>query len=177
MLKTVITILRCQPPTKAHEMIIQKVEGLAEEMSARPFVFLSKSEGSSKNPLPYSYKLELMKSCFGDIFYGGPEKEVVGYLKFLNSSHYSDISIVCGSDRKYGYEMLLKNYNHKDFNFNVFQVISEYRTDKSISGTKMRQFAVDNDWESFFKNLPSTLRNDAEKARILYSYLQELINR
>ena len=74
--------------------------------------------------------------------------------------------MVAGSDRVLEFKKLIKTYNGKDYNFDVVEVISAGSRDpdaegvSGASGTKMREFARNNDYKSFKQNLMTGTREN-----------------
>jgi hypothetical protein len=66
----VATMGRLQPPTRGHELLVDKVKQLASEMGADHRIFPSTKEGGDtpkeekKNPLPFKTKVKYLKKFF-----------------------------------------------------------------------------------------------------------------
>jgi hypothetical protein len=85
---------------------------------------------------------------------------------------YTDLILVAGSDRESMFN-LLQDYNHKNYEYNSIEFVSAGERDPDspgvagISGTKMREAAVANDFATFQKGLPDSI--SAEGAQQLMS--------
>lgn len=170
--KTVVfTFGRFQPPTVGHELLFQLVYTTAMGMGgAHPVVFVSRSQDKKKNPLSVEQRIHYLKMMYPDIDFvpapvGGDAAGVMGIAKQLSSKGYKNYRIdnlvmVVGSDRHDTFEKLLTKYNGKDFNFKTVRVLTagdmRHRDDPGVagmSGTKLRDAALRNDYFSFRKGL------------------------
>lgn len=151
----VFTFGRFNPPTRGHGKLVETVERIAKELNADPFVFVSQSHDSKKNPLTYQDKIVFMRKFFPDANIVDNERiknpfNATGYL----GSHlkYTDVVLVCGSDRVQEYE---RNYSHPDKFFDSFKIVSAGERDPDsdnilgMSGTKARQAAANNNLGAF----------------------------
>ena len=165
--KTVVfTFGRMNPPTIGHQKLVDKVKAAAKTVNGDPKIFLSHSEDSSKNPLPYSVKVALAKKAFGNIVTQSKSKNIIDILKELSRSYHNAILVV-GSDRVADFDRMVKNYNGKDFTFESVRVISAGERDpdaegaSGMSASKMRAAAKSDDLASFKKGLPQKLQSMA----------------
>lgn len=157
----VVAFGRFSPPTKGHAKVVDKVIQQAKSVGGDPMVYVSHTEDKKKNPLSYNTKVELLSKATKGIVKKDPEKKVKNIfdlLKFIDGK-YDVVYVVAGSDRVSDYQSKLDQYNGKDFTFKEIHAVSAGERDpdaddtSGISGTKMRQFVVDGDYESFKKNL------------------------
>ena len=65
MSKTVFAFGRMNPPTIGHEKLADKVASEAKRRGAMPHIYLSHTQNSKKDPLPYSLKIAVAKKAFG----------------------------------------------------------------------------------------------------------------
>jgi len=142
----VFAFMRANPPTQGHRLIVDTVERIANQRKGDPFIFLSHSEDPANNPLPYKEKLEFMRRvCPQGNFVDGTEQliknpfQASGYLgSFLK---YTDIILVCGSDRVNEYQSRFKDPLKY---FDTFEVVSAGERDPDqegiagMSGTRAR---------------------------------------
>lgn len=177
--KTVVfTFGRMNPPTIGHQKLVDKVRATAKVVNGDPKIFLSHSEDSSKNPLPYSVKVALAKKAFGNIVTQSRSKNIIDILKELSRSYHNAILVV-GSDRVVDFDRMVKNYNGKDFTFKSVRVVSAGERDpdaegaEGMSASKMRAAAKADDIRSFKKGLPQKLQSMAPG---LMSTLQSKMN-
>ena len=159
----VISFGRINPPTIGHEKLVNKINDIAEVLDADPAVYLSHTQDSKRNPLPYLSKFFIASSAFGYPVKMSPANTIVKVMQDLES-HYDNIVYVCGSDRVEEFEKLLHTYNGKDYNFKSIMVVSAGERDPDsddvdgMSATKMRQAAKDGAIETFTSGLPDALK-------------------
>lgn len=164
----IMTFGRFNPPTVGHEKLINKAKALQEKMGGDLFVFVSKSQKTPRDPVPYHKKLSFLKKCFRGVIF--PKIDTVrtpfDVLKHLSDKGYKRVFFVTGSDRIKEFETKIRKYiNHDNpelsLNFDQFQMINAGKRNPDtpgitgVSGTKMREFAKNNDFESFKKFSPS----------------------
>lgn len=124
-------------------------------------VFVSHTEDKKKNPLSYKTKVALLSKATKGVVKNDPEKKVKNIFDLLKEidGKFDIVYVVAGSDRVNEYQVKLDQYNGKDYSFKEIHAISAGERDpdaddtSGISGTKMRQFVVDGDYDSFKKNL------------------------
>ena len=169
MKKAVLTFGRMNPFTKGHEENIKQVEAEAKRQGAEPFVFLSHSQDKKKNPLDYNLKSKILHRLFPKSVKLDPNKEVIHMFSALRKLYlegYTDITIMVGDDRdEEGTDYKKYNGNEKNYTFTSITTKSSGARTEGISGTKMREYAAENDFESFKKNLPSKI-TEAEAKQV-----------
>jgi len=155
---------RMNPPTIGHEKLVNKVVQTARGKGT-PFVFLTHSQDSKKNPLSANDKIKFARNAFGNVVQPAPGKTLIDVMKHLQKS-FKEVIMVAGSDRVEEFKRLLNKYNGKDFNFDSINVVSAGDRDpdaegaSGMSASKMRKAAIDNKFTEFKKGLPSRMRND-----------------
>lgn len=164
---------RLNPPTSGHDTVIKEVKETAKEKGGTPFFYLSASQDPDKNPLKLVTKLAWVKKIWPGLKFAGG-KHVIDIVKSLDGK-FDVLYFIAGSDRVTEYTTLLNKYNGKEFNFQEIHVVKAgtTRTDNganSISASKMRQFAKDNDLKKFAAGLPSSIRSMAK------ALMQDVIN-
>lgn len=169
-MKTVVfTFGRMNPPTSGHEKLYNKVLEIAESNNAIPMFFASKTQDNKKNPLLYEDKIEFLRSVLGDkVYHNGDKRTVFDILKSFVDEGFQQVIFVVGSDRVDQFQKMVEPYvgMGKDlpFEFHVESAgerdLNDIDSDVGISGTKMRQFVTEGDFESFKKWLPSNTTND-----------------
>lgn len=158
---------RFAPPTKAHHHVYDRVISVK---GAKPFMFASSKTGDPKNPLTPQQKLPFLKKMF-------PAATVAivsgGYIEaFKKVSPADKLVIVVGGDRVDVVEKLANKYNHKEYDFDEIEVINAgSRQHDTLSATKMRQWAISGDVDSFFKGCSDKL-SKADKQK-LYDLTRE----
>ena len=158
----VISFGRMNPISKGHEAHVNFVRNLSIEHEADPMVFLSKSEGDHRNPIPYKEKLKYARKAFGSIIKHTPHKNIIEILKHLNKS-YNHMHVVVGNDRHDEFGTLLQKYNGKEYNYKKLKVHSSGARDPAVSGTHMRRSVATNDMETFSSSLPDKLKPHAQE--------------
>lgn len=172
------TFGRMNSPTIGHGKLLDK---LASEAGRNPYkVFLSQTQDSKKNPLPYLDKVKYVRKMFPkharQILINKKIFTPFEALTQLYNEGYRKVVMVAGSDRVDEYRKRLNMYNgekskHGFYNFkDGIQVISAGERDpdaegaEGASGTKQRKFAKDNDFTRFAQSLPKAMSNaDAKK--------------
>ena len=163
----VFTFGRYQPPTKGHLKVWKKVgdtEGDAH------YIYTSHTKDKKKNPLDYNTKVGLIKSALKENnidaeVVESEAKTIIDVVVDIANKGFTDIIFVGGSDRLNDIVTLIQKYNDvpnkegNSYHFDTIEGVSAGERDpdsdslEGISGTKIRQFALDNDFESFKNNL------------------------
>tara|TARA_B100000614_G_scaffold206662_1_gene188830 strand:- start:22 stop:567 length:546 start_codon:yes stop_codon:yes gene_type:complete len=157
------TFGRFNPPTIGHEKLIRAVEKNAG--SDDYLIYPSQTFKQPKNPLPYDYKVEIMKKMFpwAKIETAACCNTIIKVAQDMMMKDYSDIVMVVGSDRVGDFDKLLTKQNKIDYTFNTIKVVSagERDPDKDgatgMSASKMREAAAQGKFTDFAKGIPSTL--------------------
>ena len=173
--KTVVFAFgRFQCPTTGHEILINAVDKTAKSYNADAVIYASKTQDKKKNPLTVEQKIHYLKLMFphSNFKAANPqERTFMEVAKELNKK-YKNLIMIAGSDRVDSFEKLLNQYNGVDFHYDSIQVVSAGERDpdaddaSGMSGTKMRNLALDNDFAEFKKGLPHTLK-DADAKQLL----------
>ena len=163
----VFTFGRYQPPTKGHLKVWKKVgdtEGDAH------YIYTSHTKDKKKNPLDYNTKVGLIKSALKENNINAEvveseAKTIIDVVVDIADKGFTDIIFVGGSDRLNDIVTLIQKYNDvpnkegNSYHFDTIEGVSAGERDpdsdslEGVSGTKIRQFALDNDFESFKDNL------------------------
>ena len=171
MKSVVFSFGRMNPPTVGHEKLVDKIQAVAKANKADARLFLSRTEGDDKNPLPYSDKLKLAKMAFPGIVQDTPKSMYpagfIGLLKMLEDK-YDKVIIVVGSDRLPNIKALANKYNGSEYKFEEIDVVSAGERDpdeegvSGMSASKMRAAAKAGDLAKFKSGLPSRLKSAAK---------------
>ena len=169
MKKVVFTFGRFNPITVGHGKLIEKVIKLADGSDHR--IYASHTEDNSKNPLPYERKVSYLRKLFPQANITTDPKAVTVYAicRILSDQGYKDVTLVVGGDRISDFEKVrsyIRRETDKDFDptkhylFEKFNIVSAgERTGKdtiaAASGTKMREYARANDFDSFLRDTPT----------------------
>ena len=162
----VFTFGRFNPPTLGHEKLLNKVASIRAD---NYFIYLRRSEDSSKNPLAFRTKVAVMKRMFprhaGHIVVSNSNK-VFDILIELYKKGFTDLTMVVGSDRVREFDSIIKKYNgvkgkaHGYYEFDSVNIVSAGERDPDAEGamgmsaSKMRAAAKKKDFTSFKKGLP-----------------------
>jgi nicotinic acid mononucleotide adenylyltransferase len=159
---------RMNPPTAGHEKLIMKVQSIAKRIKGDAVIYVSASQDKNKNPLDARTKIKYLQPLYRDVKFiaaGGNTRTFMEVLKNAFNKKYSDVYMIGGSDRVSEFKKLMTTYNGKDYDFDKTEVMSAGERDpdaqgtSGISGTKMRLFAVKNDYNSFRKGLPTKMKD------------------
>tara|TARA_Y100001973_G_C5199312_1_gene336483 strand:- start:1915 stop:3033 length:1119 start_codon:yes stop_codon:yes gene_type:complete len=160
----VVAFCRMNPPTKGHEQLFRKVKEVAETVgSDYGKVFLSSKQDKTNNPLSHSEKIkyiQLLLPKLGRMINTNKSVfDIISMAKFIESIGYTELVVVCGSDRVSEFKNRLNKYNGIEYNFNSISIKTSGNRDpdsndvSGISGTKMRQWAIKGNDTEFKANL------------------------
>ena len=171
----VFTFGRLNPPTIGHGKLI---DAMAKQQSknsgSKMHIFVSHSQDAKKNPLSYNKKVAYIRKMFPKYAKNvltSKARTIFEVAVALHDKGYKAIVMVVGSDRVAEFEKLLNEYNgvesrHGYYGFDNIEVVSAGERDPDAEGatgmsaSKMRAAAVEGDFESFKKGLPSTFKDD-----------------
>jgi len=174
----VLAFGRMNPITTGHEKLVDAVKSVAKKHGATPFVVISHSQDAKKNPLSAGQKLQFAKKFFTDVNLSTSDTtapNIFAQASKLYKQGYTHLHIVGGSDRVEEYKTIMNKYNgvkgdHGFYEFKNIMVHSAGERDPDaegatgMSGTKMREAAKNNDFNTFKKGVPShATPGDAKK--------------
>ena len=165
----VITFGRAAIPTKGHQVLFDAVNSIAKKEHATPMIYLSHSFDKKKNPVDYDTKVDYLTKCgIKSIIKSSEVKTIFDVLNKLEKEKYEKVIFVVGSDRVDSIRKAVLPYlgvggvNNLSFDFDVVSAGErDPDSDESvsgISGSKMRQYVVDNDFGSFSKWVAGPVR-------------------
>lgn len=156
---------RMNPPTIGHEKLVNVIAS----QKADPFLFVTQTQKPKTDPLPFNIKLEFAKVAFPNVTVGDANvKTIIQALQKIESMGYDNLIYVAGSDRVESFNELLNNYNGKDYTFKSIKVVSAGERDpdaegaEGMSASKMREAAMEGNFEAFAQGLPRGLQNNAK---------------
>ena len=169
---------RLQPPTIGHELLVNEVKQVAQQHGCPYVIYVSKTVGKTpaeklKNPLTIDQKMGYLQKMFPGTNFA-PATDVirtpVEAARYLNQK-YQNLIMVAGGSRAEEFEKLLNDYNGRDYNFNSIKVIKIDRDPDAddasgMSGTKMRQAAAADDFETFKQGMPGSI-DDATAQQLM----------
>ena len=163
---------RFNVPTIGHGILAKKVVDTAKSVKADHIVYASRTQDAKKNPLDVDTKVKYLKKMFPGINFKAANEDVRTFIEMaakLSEEGYKNLVMIAGSDRIDEYQKLLDKYNGKDFKFNSIKVVSAGERDPDadgaagMSGTKMREAAIKNDFKAFRSGIPKTLSDKETK--------------
>ena len=163
--KAVLAFGRLNPPTIGHAKLVDAIKA----QDGDHYLFLSQTQKPKTDPLDFATKTKFAKQYFPGINIGHPSvRTPVDALVMLQKLGYTDVIFIAGSDRVEGFQKLFDTYNGKPdkqgnipFKFTTLKVVSAGERDpdadgaEGMSASKMRQAAMQNDFESFSKGTPN----------------------
>ena len=157
------TFGRFNPPTIGHEKLIKAVANAAG--SGDYLIYPSQSFKKPDNPLPYDYKVDIMKKMFpwAKIESAACCNTIMKVAQDMMMKENTDIVMVVGSDRVADFDKLLQKQNRIDYSFSTIKVISAGERDPDAAGasgmsaSKMRDAAKNLKTSDFLKGIPDTL--------------------
>ena len=166
----VVVFGRFNPPTVGHQKLLKAAASEARKQSADLKIYPSRTQDPKKNPLDPGVKIHFMKKMFPDyeenIINDSDAKTIFDALTAAYGDQYSNVTIVVGQDRLSELQGLAQKYNGSElYAFDNIVVISGGARDPDaddvtgMSASKLRSFASGDDFESFAKGLPETLKN------------------
>ena len=164
---SVFTFGRYQPPTKGHLRVWEKV---ADTEGDAHYIYTSHTKDKKRNPLDYNTKIGLIKSALKEHninaeVIDSEAKTIIDVVVDIASKGYNNLIFVGGSDRLDDMVSLIRKYNDKpnaegnSYHFDSIEGVSAGERDpdsnnvEGVSGTKLRQMAIDGDFEGFKNNL------------------------
>ena len=154
----VLSFGRMNPPTIGHQKLMKKLVEVSKKEDGVSMLFLSHTQDKKKNPLSYQDKLKFVRSNTpqGLRVMESPARTIYEVIESLVKQGFVNIVVVCGSDRVEEFSRIEK-YKDK-MGFSTFKIISSGERDadsdnleNSISASKMREYAKNEDYENFAK--------------------------
>jgi hypothetical protein len=149
---------RMNPPTAGHSKVVDKVKSHADKIGANHAVVVSHSQNNKTDPLHHEHKKEYLRHIHPDVNFEHSTKDhphFLAQLKKFNQEGHTHATMVVGSDRVKQFKALAHKYNGKEYNYKKINILSAGHRDPDaegvagISGTKMRNHASGNDYNSF----------------------------
>lgn len=168
---------RYNPPTTGHQLLIDKLINTAKEKGADAFLIPTHTVDKKKNPLTVDEKINILKQMSSGVTVLNTGKTLVDALKDLQSRGYTTIYQVAGSDRIPEFTHIRDTYNNKPnkageipFAFERYEIVSSGDRDpdsegiEGMSASKLREFALNNDYKSFQAGMSPSVSDVAKKA-------------
>ena len=147
--RAVFAFGRFQPPTKGHLKIVDAVNEHAKEIRGDGMIFVSQTQDKKgRNPLAYREKADLMKQLMpsANIIIDEKVKTAWNVLEKLDEMDYTEVYLVCGSDRMEEYTKRWLPYAEETFEkagivSAGFRDPDDEKSAAGMSGTKAREAA------------------------------------
>ena len=184
----VFTFARMNPPTKGHARLITKVQETAQELGARDFIFLSRSNDTDKNPLSFEQKSHFLNAFFPKInimneSYTDADGEVkyinnpVNALEYLLHEGYTSFVLVAGGDRVESFKRPFEFIKDKlpELNLKEYKIVSAGDRDtddeiSKVSATQARDAVKAGNYNLFVTLIPES---DDMIQKSLYEQIQQ----
>lgn len=175
MTNYVISFVRMNGVTKGHLKLMDKLVALGKQHNATPMLFLSHSQDKKKNPLSYDDKIKIVKSVApsGLKVVNSEAKNIFDVMKATVKLGAKNLLIVAGSDRVKEFQRFTKYAD--ELNLDSIEIVSAGDRDPDsnsvagMSGTKLRQTAIDGDYEAFKK---AAATKDEKMTRMMYDKIR-----
>ena len=168
---------RNNPMTTGHLLLWEEVSKVPADYH---FIYTSHTQDKKKNPLDYDTKANIIERCIKDYnlnaeFVRTEARTYIDVLVDLFQKGFNNIIVVAGNDRLEDLVTLAQKYNdvpNKEGNAYHFDSITGHEAGdrdpdsdgvNGISGTKMRQFIKDGDFNSFCEFFPVKDENVAKE--------------
>jgi hypothetical protein len=165
----VFTFGRFNPPfTSGHYENFQFLQKFGKKNKMDPIVYTSSTQNEKKNPLNFNDKVKYLQLGMPNgvlVSKDGTLKNAFQILEdLIKNKKYQRIAFVVGADRVSDFQSMKKYATQwsEEQGFEVeFQVVESGKRKPGVSGTAMRNFAKDNDFESFKNGLAKSLQKYA----------------
>lgn len=167
-MKAIFTFGRMNPVTKGHAKLVQKVLSESREGNADHFIFVSQTNASPNNPLPWEYKMRVLETIYPGVNIARDKKIKTPYqaLEHLAET-YSEITFIVGDDRMNNFKSMhdyAKVWGVRQFEIkSAGRRIAESKGDESASGSKARQLAREGNYKAFCELMPARLSDDIKR--------------
>ena len=167
-LKTVVFCFgRNNPPQKGHQALWEFVNKEALKTKGDGMIFTSWTQNPKKNPLSPKDKIEIIKKVTKPLKKikvsedSGLRTPFQILEKLVKELHYKRIIFVVGADRKNDFNAM-KKYVTDWSKGEASIAIKGFEAERigNYSGTNMRKYASENNYEDFKEGSPTTLKED-----------------
>lgn len=168
---------RYNPPTTGHQLLIDKLTATAKEKQADAFLIPTHTVDKKKNPLSVDEKINILRQMSPGVTVLESGKTLVDALKDLQNRGYTTVYQVAGSDRIPEFTHIRDTYNNKPnkageipFAFQTYEIVSSGDRDpdsegvEGMSASKLRGFALNNDYNSFKEGMSPAVDDNTKKA-------------
>lgn len=146
---------RFNPPTTGHRVLINKMIQDARKRKADPYIVLTHTQDTKKNPLSVKEKRNIMSIIYPEVTIWTTSKEkpkATDIVKRLRNNHYTDIRMMVGSDRA-------KSFDWVGIPVNSGGQRNNKPGASGMSATKARLAAVTGNTRAFRNSMDPRLSN------------------
>jgi len=168
---------RFNPPTIGHEKLLNALTATAQREGGKALVYTSSTQDAKKNPLSKDQIFKYLKKAFPrakKTFQTRSTARTALEVAVELSGKYDKLVMVVGSDRVSDFSSLLNTYNgikskHGSYDYKEIDIVSAGERDPDASGatgmsaSKMREAAVQGDFDLFKEGVPSTMSDKDAK--------------
>ena len=177
-MKTAVFVFgRFNPPTIGHEKLLNALTATAQREGGKALVYTSSTQDAKKNPLSKDQIFKYLKKAFPrakKTFQTRSTARTALEVAVELSGKYDKLVMVVGSDRVSDFSSLLNTYNgikskHGSYEYKEIDIVSAGERDPDASGatgmsaSKMREAAVQGDFDLFRTGIPSTMSDKDAK--------------
>ncbi len=178
-MKTAVFVFgRFNPPTIGHEKLLNALTATAQREGGKALVYTSSTQDAKKNPLSKDQIFKYLAKAFPrakKTFQTRSTARTALEVAVELSGKYDKLVMVVGSDRVSDFTSLLNTYNgkkskHGFYEYKEIDIVSAGERDPDAAGasgmsaSKMRDAAVQGDFDLFRTGIPSEMNNkDAKK--------------
>ena len=177
-MKTAVFVFgRFNPPTTGHEKLLNALTATAQREGGKALVYTSSTQDAKKNPLSKDQIFKYLKKAFPrakKTFQTRSTARTALEVAVELSGKYDKLVMVVGSDRVSDFSSLLNTYNgvkskHGFYEYKEIDIVSAGERDPDASGasgmsaSKMREAAVQGDFDLFKEGVPSGMSDKDAK--------------
>jgi len=177
-MKTAVFVFgRFNPPTIGHEKLLNALTATAQREGGTSLVYTSSTQDAKKNPLTKDQIFKYMAKAFPKekkTFQTRSTARTALEVAVELSGKYDKLVMVVGSDRVSDFSSLLNTYNgikskHGSYDYKEIDIVSAGERDPDASGatgmsaSKMREAAVQGDFDLFKEGVPSGMSDKDAK--------------
>ena len=177
-MKTAVFVFgRFNPPTIGHEKLLNALTATAQREGGKALVYTSSTQDAKKNPLSKNQIFQYLAKAFPKekkSFQTRSTAKTALEVAVELSKKYDKLIMVVGSDRVSDFSSLLNTYNgkkskHGFYEYKEIDIVSAGERDpdapgaSGMSASKMREAAVQGDFDLFRTGVPSGMSDEHAK--------------
>ena len=170
---------RFNPPSVGHETVFNEAARLANHMDYDLEIYSSQTSDDKKNPLLYEDKLKYLIELFPRYKNYFVEDTLDQYKNIADiipalDERYRNLIVIAGQDRVDEFQKMIDERLEQTFDsvevWSAGERDPDSKTTTGVSSSKMREFALSNDFASFVEALPNS--TDEALAKSLFESVQ-----